>query len=153
MKKSVIVLVLFSFSLILNAQNNNQKEKFQPTFEKSKNAVEDGNYQFIAELVFDDETREKVSSTFNKLTIDETIIIGELGLLKGSDDQSLPINGTIQNKILNIDDEQQRVLIAFDVSSGMDVYNCSFRIMPNGRCFLKVRMPNGYNISYVGKIK
>jgi len=150
MKHLVLLVILFSFSAttFCFAQTEvSQNEKFQATYNSSKALVETQTYQFIGEVVLENNKREKLDRNSNTVTVNKSQISGQIVSLSQVN-KRFYFNGVIEKYQVSFNDDKQQISIEFRVNKD----KVSIAIKPNGKAFLTVSSGNGINISQVGFI-
>ncbi len=151
MKNLVFLVILFSFSAttFCTAQTKAaQKEKFQATYNSSKALVQTQTYQFVGEVAFQNNKREKLDSDSNTVTVNKSQISGQVVSLSQVN-KRFDFHGSVEKYQVSFNDDKQQISIEFNVNKDHVV----IAIKPNGKAFLTVSSGNGVNISQVGFIK
>ncbi|WP_299100016.1 DUF4251 domain-containing protein [uncultured Winogradskyella sp.] len=150
MKKLILIALIFSLSAgsIVTAQTKQtQKERFQPIYNITKSTIKSDNYQFVANVIYNDEGRETLDGELNNIQINKSSVSGRLnGFSK--DRMILSINEDNSKISVDYNDEKQEVLIDIDAIS----HKITIEVKPNGNAFLVITKMDGNELKYGGKL-
>jgi hypothetical protein len=150
MKKLIVVVILFSLSITTFSYaqtKRSQKEIFQVTYKNSKALVASQHFQFVGELVYNADKREKLESNSNGIRLNKTKVSGTLKAL-GKADKILEINGIVKNYNASYDDDKQSISVHFLVN-GNKVH---IAILPSGKALITSNLANANAMTWLGKL-
>ena len=150
MKKLIVVVILFSLNITTFSYaqtKRSQKEIFQVTYKSSKALVASQHFQFVGELVYNAEKREKLESNSNGIRLNKTKVSGTLKTL-GKANKILEINGIVKNYNALYDDDKQSISVHFLVNGN----RVHIDILPNGKALITSNLANANAMTWLGKL-
>jgi hypothetical protein len=150
MNKLIIAVILFSLSATTFSYaqtKGSQKDIFQATYETSKVLIASKDYQFVAELVYNDVKREKLEPNSNVLRLNKTKVSGTLKAI-GNANKSVEFAGTVKKYNAAYDDNNQSISVDFLVN-GDKVH---IEVMPNGKAMVTCNLKAASAITWLGKL-
>lgn len=150
MNKLILVVVFFSLSLTTFSYaqtKTSQKEMLQATYESSKAIVKTQNFQFIGELVFNGQQRERVEGDLNTVHINKSEVSGGIKTLSESN-QTIEFLGSLENYNVSYDDDNQIISIDFRLNNQALHIN----IKPNGKVHLTTNLNIANGLVWIGRL-
>lgn len=148
--KNIVLVLLFSFlaTTFVSAQaKQTQKEMFQPVYNTSKSIVKSQDYQFVADVIYDGEKREKLDASNNQITISDTKISGQLhSFSKKKTIHTLQDENSRNSTSFN--DEKQHISIVINTNA----YKIYIDVKPNGNAFLTLSDNDNASLTFTGKL-
>ena len=151
MKKFSLLCLLFCLSastLNFAQTKTTQSETFQVTYDATKALVASKNYQFIANLIYDDNKRAQLDEALNKVSVSSAKISGVLETFQKAD-RTHSFKGNMTSYGHFFDDEKQEILIKI-TNEG---YKLDIEIKPNGKAFLTLSGTGSSELMYIGKLQ
>lgn len=151
----MLLTFLFSLSTTTNVSSQTkveQKKAFQATYNQSKSIVQSEEYRFVAELVYENKTRERIDSDSNSLIIENAYVKGSLSSLSAQN-KTFSFNATIENYKVSFDDNMQQISIQFVAKSSTQSTEITIDVKRNGNAFLVIKNAGKPVAYYTGKLK
>ncbi|MEO1031231.1 MAG: DUF4251 domain-containing protein [Bacteroidota bacterium] len=149
MKKLILLTLLIYIAIPSQSfgQEQIKKDRAEAIYLGHKALVETQNFKFVADWVFNNDTRKEVPGDLNTIRINTSEVKGLLATVD-SDRKAIAFKGNITNYSAQFNDDNQEIFIGFQV----DNYSVSIEVKSNRTVFLSLNTTNGETIKYKGSI-
>ncbi len=147
------LMVFFCTTTHMSAQTKEKQNKiFEATYHQSKTRVQSQQYTFVAEMVYENKTRERLNGDSNSISVNKTKVEGTLTTLT-SENKTFNLNGIIEDYNVSFDDDTQQISIQFNVKSLGQPLEVLVDVKPNGNVFLVLKSRGKPTTCYVGELE